>query len=171
MIRLLRAATLVAALGFPAPAAPGLAESWFLGRARANMAIRNYAAAVEAYRKALAADPRSREASRGVGLALLGNGDVDLAVAELDRHLARFGDDAEVAFEQARLLQWARFAYRRADAARYLRMGLAVRDDPARRRDLARLLARQRDTVPAAIAEYDGSSRPRPATVPCATSG
>jgi cellulose synthase operon protein C len=155
MIRLLRAATLVAALGFPAPAAPGLAESWFLGRARANMAIRNYAAAVEAYRKALAADPRSREASRGVGLALLGNGDVDLAVAELDRHLARFGDDAEVAFEQARLLQWARFAYRRADAARYLRMGLAVRDDPARRRDLARLLARQRDTVPAAIAEYD----------------
>jgi cellulose synthase operon protein C len=155
MSRIACAALLLGALLCPARPRAGLSESWYLSRARANVEIRNYAAAIEAYRKALAANPRSREASRGVGLALLGNGDTDLAVAELDRHLSRFPDDAELAFEQARLLQWSRYAYRSKDAIRYLRMGLAVRDDPARRRDLARLLARDRGTLDGALAEYD----------------
>lgn len=156
MIRTLRAAALAAALALPAAGAPaGISEAWYLARGRANMRIGNYAAAVEAYRKALAEDPRSREASRGVPLALLQNGDTDLAVAEIDRHLARFPDDAELAFRQAGLLQWSRYAYRSRDAIRCLRMGLAVRDDPARRRELARLLARDRATVGEALAEYD----------------
>ncbi|BDG01014.1 tetratricopeptide repeat protein [Anaeromyxobacter oryzae] len=150
-----RAALLLAALLTPAVGRGGVAEAFYLARGRANMDIRNYAAAVEAYRKALATDPGSHEASRGVALALLRNGDTDLAVAELDRHLARWPDDWELAFEQARILSWSRYAYRAKDAARYLALGLARHDDPARRRDLARLLGRDRATLDAALAEYD----------------
>jgi tetratricopeptide (TPR) repeat protein len=155
MNRALRAALLAATLFLPARAPGGVAESWYLARGRANMEIGNYSAAVEAYRKALDANPHSREASRALGFALLRNGETDRAVAVLDRHLARFPGDADVAFEQARLLQWSRYAYRSRDAVRYLRMGLAVRDEPARRHELARLLGRDRATLDEALAEYD----------------
>jgi cellulose synthase operon protein C len=155
MIRAFHGALAAAALAAAAPAAAGIAESWYLGRGRANMEIANYGAAVEAYESALRANPRSREASRGLGLAREKNGDTDRAVAEFDRHLALFPDDAEIAFEQARILQWSRYAYRSKDAIRYLELGLAARDDPARRRELARLLARDRATLPRALAEYD----------------
>src|SRR5512138_1852032 len=155
MPRAVRAALAAAALAATAPAVAGVAETWYLSRARANVAIGNYGAAIEAYEKALAEDPRSREASRGLGLARLRNGETDRAVAEFDRHLARFPDDAELAFEQARLLQWSRYAYRARDAVRYLELGLAARDDPARRLDLARLLGRDRATLDRALAEYD----------------
>lgn len=143
----------VALLASPAPARAS--ESWYLARARANARIGNHAAAIEAYRKAVDEDPRSREASRGLGLELRANGETDRAVAALDRHLARFPDDWEIAFEQARVLQWSRYAYRARDALRYLRLGLATHDDPARRRDLARLLGRDRATLGEALREYD----------------
>lgn len=155
MTRVLRAVLAVAALAAASPAPAGVTESWYLGRGAANMSIENYGAAIEAYESALRSNPRSREASRGLAVARLRNGETDRAVAELDRHLAVFPDDAELAFEQARILQWSRYAYRSRDAVRYLRMGLAVRDDPARRHQLARLLARERATVPEALAEYD----------------
>lgn len=155
MNRAARAVLAAAALATATPASGGIAESWYLARARANAQIGNHAAAIEAYRKALQADPRSREASRGVGLELRANGDTDRAVAEFDRHLARFPDDWEIAFVQARLLGWSRYAYRARDAVRYLRMGLAHHDDPARRLDLARLLARERATLDDALREYD----------------
>lgn len=155
MSRALRAVFAAAALAAAAPAAGGLAESWYLSRGRANMKIANYGAAIEAYESALRANPGSREASRGLGIAREKNGDTDRAVAEFDRHLGLFPDDAEIAFEQARILQWSRYAYRSKDAIRYLELGLAVRDDPARRRELARLLARDRATLPRALAEYD----------------
>jgi tetratricopeptide (TPR) repeat protein len=146
---------LVAAALVATPASAGVAESWYLGRARANAEIGNHAAAIEAYRKALEQDPASREASRGLGLELRANGDTDRAVAEFDRHLARFPDDWEIAFEQARILSWSRYAYRRRDAVRYLGMGLARHDDPVRRRELARLLGRDRATLGDALREYD----------------
>src|SRR5512138_1990180 len=146
MSRAARAALVAAALAAAAPAAAGVAETWYLSRARANFEIGNYGAAIEAYEKALAENPRSREASRGLGVARLRNGETDRAVAEFDRHLARFPDDAEIAFEQARILQWSRYAYRSRDA---------VRDDPARRLQLARLLGRDRATLDRALAEYD----------------
>ena len=142
------------AVAFPSAVDAGLAESWYLARGRANMKIANYSAAIEAYRKALELDPRSREASRSLGLALLRNGETDRAVAEFDRHLARFPDDAEIAFEQARILQWSRYGYRSADAGRYLELGLRTRDDPVRRRELARLLGRDRATLDRAVEEY-----------------
>ncbi|HET8539956.1 MAG TPA: tetratricopeptide repeat protein [Anaeromyxobacter sp.] len=155
MLRAVRAAVAAAALAASARAGAGVAESWYLSRARANAQIGNHAAAIEAYEKALAENPRSREASRGLGLSRLRNGETDRAVAEFDRHLARFPDDAELAFEQARILQWSRYAYRARDASRFLEMGLAVRDDPARRLELARLLGRDRATLDRALAEYD----------------
>ena len=151
----LRAALLGVLLAAADAASAGVAESWYLSRGRANMKIANYGAAIEAYERALEANPRSREASRSLAVARLRNGETDRAVAALDRHLARFPDDAELAFEQARILQWSRYAYRSGDAVRYLRMGLAARDDPARRRELARLLGRDRATLDEALAQYD----------------
>ncbi|HEY6099768.1 MAG TPA: tetratricopeptide repeat protein, partial [Anaeromyxobacter sp.] len=150
-----RAALASAALAAATPASAGMAESWYLARGRANMDIGNYASAIEAYESALRQNPRSREASRALGIARERNGETDRAVAEFDRHLAAFPDDADVAFRQARILQWSRYAYRSGDAIRYLRMGLAARDDPARRRELARLLGRERATAGEALAEYD----------------
>jgi tetratricopeptide (TPR) repeat protein len=148
-------AAFLAAVLAASPASAGVAESWYLGRARENARIGNHAAAIEAYQKALAENPASREASRGLGLELRANGETDRAVAVLDRHLGRFPDDWEIAFEQARVLQWARYAYRARDAVRYLRMGLAAHDDPTRRRELARLLGRDRATLDDALREYD----------------
>ncbi len=151
-----RAALLAVALStFARPASAGAAGSWYLSRGRANARIGNHAAAIEAYRKALEADTGSREASRSLGMELLRNGETDRAVAEFDRHLGRFPDDREIAFEQAHILQWSRYAYRARDAVRYLRMGLAAGDDPTRRRDLARLLGRDRATLDEALREYD----------------
>jgi tetratricopeptide (TPR) repeat protein len=148
-------AALLAAILAATPASAGVAEAWYLGRARENARIGNHAASIEAYRKALAENPASREASRGLGLELRANGETDRAVAVLDRHLERFPDDWEIAFEQARVLQWSRYAYRARDAVRYLRMGLAAHEDPARRRELARLLGRDRATLDEALREYD----------------
>lgn len=154
MPRPLRVALVAALLALPPTAHAGLAETWYLSRGRANMRIENYGAAIEAWRKALELNPNSREASRNLCWALLRNGETDRAVAELDRHLGRFPDDWQLAFEQARLLQWSRYAYRSGDAVKYLRMGLARRDDPARRRELARLLGRDRKTLDEALDEY-----------------
>lgn len=144
------------ALSFvPASAAAGISESWYLARGRANARIGNQTAAIEAFQKALEANPGSREASRALASAYLANGETDRAIAQLDRYLSRVDDDPDAAFEQAKLLSWSRYAYRSSDAVRYLQMGLVRRDDPARRRDLARLLGRDRATADEAIAEYD----------------
>ncbi|MFT3915211.1 MAG: tetratricopeptide repeat protein [Anaeromyxobacteraceae bacterium] len=149
-------AVVVALVVSGAPASPraGLAEGWYLARGRANLEIANYAAAVEAFKKALEHDPGNREASRSLGIALQRNGETDAAVAQYGRHLERFPDDAEIAFALARVLQWSRYAYRSADAVRYLRLGLRSREDPARRRELARLLARDPATRDEAVESY-----------------
>ncbi|WP_242393703.1 tetratricopeptide repeat protein [Anaeromyxobacter oryzisoli] len=157
---------IAAALALPAIGAAGAAESWYLARGRANMRIANYGAAIEAFQRAVEADPSSREASRELGIAYQKNGETDRAVAQLDRHLARFPDDAALAFEQARILQWSRYRYRAKDAIRYLAMGLQVRDDPERRRDLARLLARDRATLDDALVQYRKLLAARPGDRP-----
>lgn len=149
---LLVAALLILA---PATASAGVAEQWYLARGRANVKIGNHSAAIEAFQKALEANPSSREASRALASAYLANGETDRAIAQLDRYLARWEDDPDAAFQQAKLLSWSRYAYRSGDAIRYLRMGLARRDDPGRRRDLARLLGRDRRTLDEAVREYD----------------
>ena len=146
-------AALALALG-PLAAQGGLSEEWYLLRGRSNMRIGNYRAAVEAYQKAFELDPGSREASRSLAVAYERNGETDRAIAQLDRYLARFDDDPEMAFKQARWLGWARYAYRRDDAIRYYRMGLARKDSADHRRALARLLGRDKSTLDEALAEY-----------------
>jgi tetratricopeptide (TPR) repeat protein len=138
----------------PAPAAGSLAESWYLVHGRSSMRIGNFRAAVEAFQKAVEIDPDNREAARSLGLALERDGQTDRAIAQFDRYLARFPDDAEIAFKQARYLGWQRYAYRRDDAVRYYRLGLARIEDPVRRRELARLLARDRRSLDEAVQEY-----------------
>ncbi len=132
----------------------GLSQDWFLFRARSNMEIRNYSAAIEAYRKVLEDAPHHQEALRGLGQAFEANGQTDEAIAAYDRYLARYDDDPEIAFRQANVLGWSRYAYRRGDAIRYFRMGLARKDDPAQRRKLARLLAEDKATLDEALVEY-----------------
>jgi tetratricopeptide (TPR) repeat protein len=162
---ILRAVAVAAALAPAAPARAGVAEGWYVLRGRSNMKIGNYRAAVEAYQKAVELDPGNREASRALGIAYEKNGETDRAIAQFDRYLERFHDDPEIAFRQARYLGWSRYGYRRGDAIRYYRMGLARQDDPVRRHELARLLANDRATLDEALEEYrrllarDGGNR------------
>ncbi|MFL5274653.1 MAG: tetratricopeptide repeat protein, partial [Anaeromyxobacteraceae bacterium] len=151
---ILRALAVAAALAPAAPARAGVAEGWYVLRGRSNMKIGNYKAAIEAFQKAVELEPSSREAQRSLAIAYEQNGETDRAIAQLDRYLERFHDDPEMAFKQARHLGWSRYGYRRADAIRYYRMGLAQRDDPARRLELARLLGRDRETLDEALAEW-----------------
>lgn len=131
-----------------------LTGEWYLVRGRANMQIKNYKAAAEAYRKAADKDPGSREALQGLAKALEANGQTDEAIAAWDRYLARFKDDPDAAFKQAHLLGWSRYKYRLKDAIRYYEQGLAVRDDPAQRRQLAKLLGQSKATLPEALDQY-----------------
>lgn len=152
----------VALLLWATPADAGLMEEWYLYRARANMEIRNYGAAIEAYRKVLIDTPRHREALRGLALAYERNGQTDEAIATYDRYLEHYDDDPEIAFRQAGNLAWSRYAYRRKDAIRYYRIGLAHRDDPVQRRKLAQLLAQDKADLDEALAEYRRLVRANP---------
>ncbi len=154
MAGLLAAWALALSAPGPAHAAETLAESWYLVHGRSSMRIGNYRAAIEAFQKAVEIDPGNREAARSLGLALERDGQTDRAIAQFDRYLSRFPDDAEIAFKQARYLGWRRYAYRRDDAIRYYRLGLARIDDSGRRHELARLLARERRNLDEAVQEY-----------------
>ena len=129
-------------------------EWWYVLRARANMKIGNYRAAIESYEKAAELNPDNREALKQLGVANEKQGLTTKAIEAYDRYLARFDDDPDVAFKQADFLRWERYAYRRADAIRYYRMGLAKREDLPRRHELARLLAQDRGQLKEALAEY-----------------
>ncbi|MEZ4279067.1 MAG: tetratricopeptide repeat protein [Myxococcota bacterium] len=129
-------------------------EWWYVLRARANMKIGNYRAAIESYEKAAELNPDNREALKQLGVANEKQGLTTKAIEAYDRYLARFDDDPDVAFKQADFLGWERYAYRRADAIRYYRMGLAKREDLTRRHALARLLAQDRGQLKEALAEY-----------------
>ncbi len=115
MNRLAAAALLAAALSLPAPAAGGFSESWYLARGRANMDIANYGAAIEAYRKALETNPRSREASRSIGLALLGRAPAAGAILPV---------------VERRGIRWARVAHARRIVPGVWRIGLAYLPAP-----------------------------------------
>src|SRR4030095_5521094 len=155
------ASTLLACIGlFAASAAlaqaPSLkegTESWYLERAKSNMEIGNYKAAIEAYQKATQLNPANREAMKQLGIAYEKQGLTTDAIKQYDRYLQRFQDDADIAFKQADYLGWSRFAYRREDAVQSSRMGLAVRDDTDRRHKLAQLLGRDRKQVDEALTE------------------
>jgi tetratricopeptide (TPR) repeat protein len=136
-----------------APSA-GIKESWYMMRGKSNMEIRNYKAAIEAYEQAVILNPGNREAQQKLGLAYEAQGLTGKAIAQFDAYLKRFGDDPAIAFKQARYLESEQFAYRRADAIRYYRLGLGMRDDAEQRHRLARLLAADKSTLPEAVKEY-----------------
>jgi tetratricopeptide (TPR) repeat protein len=129
-------------------------EWWYVLRARANMKIGNYRAAIESYEKAAELNPNNREALKQLGVANEKQGLTTRAIEAYDRYLERFDDDPDVAFKQAEILGWERYAYRRDDAIRYYRMGLARREDLERRHELARLLAQDRRQLKEALVEY-----------------
>jgi tetratricopeptide (TPR) repeat protein len=131
-----------------------MSEAWYLLRGRANMKIRNYQAAIEAYEKATELNPENRESMRTLGLAYEKQGLTTKAIEQFDRYLERFRDDPEIAFKQADYLSWERYAYRRDDAIRYYELGLDQQEDRRRRHRLARLLAQDRGRLDAALAQY-----------------
>ncbi|MGA1869817.1 MAG: tetratricopeptide repeat protein [bacterium] len=129
-------------------------ESWYMSRGKANMKIKNYKAAIEAFEKLLAINPNNREAMRQLGLSYELQGLTDKAIEHYDRYLKRFPDDAEIAFKQAHYLEDARFSYRKEDAIQYYRMGLTIKSHHESRHRLAKLLAGDKTTLDEALAEY-----------------
>lgn len=130
-------------------------ESWYEMRANANLKIRNFRAATEALEKVVAINPKNRRAARELGLVYEQQGMTDRAVAQFDRYLGLFPDDAEIAFKQANYLGWSRYQYRRKDAIRYYQLGLRTKEDDSARRRLAKLLASDRATLDSAIEQYE----------------
>ncbi|MFZ5571335.1 MAG: tetratricopeptide repeat protein [Thermodesulfobacteriota bacterium] len=139
-----------------------LKESWYMSRGKANMRIHNYKAAIEAFEKLVEIKPDDPEAMRLLGKAYEAEGLTDKAIEQYDRYLERFPKDAEIAFKQAGFLEWSRYAYRKKDAIKYYRMGLAVREDRVNRHKLAKLLAADKKTMGEAVEEYRklGASNP-----------
>ncbi len=131
-----------------------MSESWYLLRGHANMKIGNYNAAIEAFEKATRLNPDNQDAMRSLGIAYEKQGLTTKAIEQFDRYLERFDDDPDIAFKQADYLAWERYAYRRVDAIRYYRMGLAEREDRERRHRLARLLGQKRDQLDEALEQY-----------------
>jgi tetratricopeptide (TPR) repeat protein len=131
-----------------------LKESWYMSRGKANMEIKNYSAAIEAFEKLVALNPDNREAMRLLGQAYELQGLTDKAIEHYDRYLNRFPDDAEIAFKQAEYLEGERFSYRKKDAIRYYRMGLKVRPQDEYRHRLAKLLAGDKSTIDESVTEY-----------------
>jgi tetratricopeptide (TPR) repeat protein len=134
--------------------AQSTSETWYVLRGHANMKIGSYKAAIEAFEKATELNPDNRDAMRELGIAYEKQGLTAKAIEQFDRYLERFEDDPEIAFKQADYLSWDRYAYRRDDAIRYYRMGLAEQEDRKRRHALARLLAQDRDQLDDALEQY-----------------
>jgi tetratricopeptide (TPR) repeat protein len=129
-------------------------EGWYMSRGKANMGIKNYKAAIEAFEKLIEINPKNREAMRLLGRAYELQGLTDKAIEHYDRHLKRFPDDADIVFKQAHYLEAERFSYRRKDAIRYYRMGLKKKPHHENRHRLAKLLAGDKNTIDEAVAEY-----------------
>lgn len=138
----------------PSSSAGMIKESWYMSRGKANMNIKNYNAAIEAFEKLIEIDPNNREAMKLLGQAYESQGLTTKAVEHYDRYLKKYPDDAEIAFKQANILEWSRFSYRGNDAVAYYRIGLAIKDDPVQRHRLAKLLSKNKETLSDALKEY-----------------
>lgn len=146
---------LLGLVGFAGPAnGADMKESWYMSRGKSNMKIKNYKAAIEAFEKLTELNPDNQEAMRLLGTAYESEGLTDKAIAQYDRYLERFPKDADIAFKQAGFLDWSRYAYRKKDAVKYYRMGLAVKEHRENRIKLAKLLAGDKSTAGEAIGEY-----------------
>jgi tetratricopeptide (TPR) repeat protein len=131
-----------------------LKESWYIMRGKANMKIKNYGAAIEAYEKAVELNPDNKESMKSLGQAYENQGLTDKAIQQYDRYLTRFKGDAPVAFKLGDYLQWSRYNYRKNDAIKYYRMGLQYQNNKEYRHKLAKLLAGNKSTIDDAVVEY-----------------
>jgi len=121
---------LLAAFAAPSADPESFSLRWYLRHAKVDMRIGSYKPAIEAYEKALAIAPDNREAMRYLGLAYEFQGLLDKAVSAYDRYLDKYPDDPAIAFRQAEILSWSRYAYRRADALHYYELGLKYDKNP-----------------------------------------
>ncbi len=124
---------LMAAVFVNNAAALSYSKSWYMDRARENVKIENYKAAIEAYQKASELDPDDTVIMKELARAYEIQGLTDKAIELNDHYLALNKDDANVLFKQAEVLSGERYGYRRRDAIRYYQRGLALKDDKARR--------------------------------------
>jgi len=138
----------------PAVSASTVKEVWYMSRGKANMEIKNYKAAIEAFEKLIEIEPDNREAMKLLGLAYENQGLTTKAVEHYDKYLTQYKDDADIAFKQAKFLEWSRFSYRRNDAVTYYRMGLAISDSQPERHRLAKLLSENKEALAEALKEY-----------------
>ncbi len=134
--------------------AASLKESWYIMRGKSNLKIKNYAAAIEAFKAAVAINGNNKEALKLLGQSCELQGMTDQAIQSYETYVNKFSDDASIAFKLGDLLQWERYSYRKLDAVKYYRAGLSIENNKAYRYKLARLLAAKKGTSSEAIIEY-----------------
>jgi tetratricopeptide (TPR) repeat protein len=134
--------------------ADSLKESWYIMRGKSNLKIKNYAAAMEAFKAAVAINGNNKEALKLLGQSCELQGMTDQAIQSYETYVKKFSDDASIAFKLGDLLQWERYSYRKQDAIKYYRSGLSIENNRVYRYKLARLLGAKKETSSEAVIEY-----------------
>jgi tetratricopeptide (TPR) repeat protein len=134
--------------------AQSLKEGWYMMRGKSNLKIKNYSAAIEAFKAAVEINGNNKEAIKLLGQSCELQGMTDQAISAYEKYVNKFSDDASIAFKLGDLLQWERYAYRKQDAIRYYRKGLSIENNDTYRYKLAKLLAAKKETSSEAVFEY-----------------
>jgi tetratricopeptide (TPR) repeat protein len=128
-------------------------EYQYLDLADEMIKKKDYKKAIKHLKLVIKINPYNQRAHRTLGKVYEKQKDIDKVISHYQWFLHKFGPDAEVAFKLAFYLKGRKKATERKKAIHYYRMGLEVKDNPMARRQLARLLVRQKD-LDAAINEY-----------------
>jgi tetratricopeptide (TPR) repeat protein len=144
---------IVVALNSPLHA-QSIKEGWYMMRGKSNLKIKNYSAAIEAFRAAVEINGNNRDALKLLGHSCELQGMTDQAISAYESYVNKFSDDASIAFKLGDLLLWERYSYRKQDAIDYYRKGLLIENNTVYRHKLARLLAAKKETSSEAVAEY-----------------
>jgi tetratricopeptide (TPR) repeat protein len=134
--------------------AQSIKEGWYMMRGKSNLKIKNYSAAIEAFKAAVEINGNNKEAVKLLGQSCELQGMTDQAISAYENYVNKFSDDASIAFKLGDLLQWERYSYRKQDAIKYYRKGLSAKDDKTYRYKLAKLLAAKKETSSEAVIEY-----------------
>ncbi|MBN1601017.1 MAG: tetratricopeptide repeat protein [Chitinispirillaceae bacterium] len=146
---------LVAMVALSSPLnAQSIKEGWYLMRGKSNLKIKNYAAAIEAFKAAVKINGNNKEALKLLGQSCELQGMTDQAISTYENYVNKFSDDASIAFKLGDLLQWERYSYRKRDAVKYYRKGLSLENNNVYRYKLAKLLAAKKETSSEAVSEY-----------------
>src|SRR6266480_5214919 len=135
--------------------ASSFSEAWYRRRGKASMRINDFRAAAEAFEKVVEENPRDPEALLSLAQAYEAEGFRDKAVDFYDLYLELNPRDARIAFQQATILSWQEFIYRRPDALKYYAMGLRAKDDPVERFRSAKMLGEKRETSAEAARQFE----------------